>query len=130
MATALTIHFRPRSVPQSLTQDYVLGYARSAITASAAAALLPLPADRLVVTPLGSGASGAPAVAAGGGALSPSTGPPSLAGEVPEAAAGGASRRRIVARERDSAFGRADPRAARRLVSVMWVFAVAGLVTP
>ena len=86
--------------------------------------------DRLVVTPLASGASGAPAVAAGGGALSPSMGPASLVSDVPGAASGGASRRRIVARVRGSAFGRADPRAARRLASVMWVFAVAGLVTP
>ena len=135
MATALKIHFRPRSVPQSLTQDYVLGYARSAITASASAALQPLPAERLVVTPLGSGVPGAgPAVAAGGGALSPSLGlslgPAPSVSEVREAPAGAGPRRRVVASVRGSAFGRADPRAARRLASVMWVFAFAGLVTP
>jgi hypothetical protein len=126
VATALKIHFRPRSVPQSLTQDYVLGYARSAITASATAALPPLPADRFVVTPLAWGTPGGPAVAAGGGALSPSLGP--SVGPAPLVS--GAPRRRIVASVRGSAFGRADPRAARRLASVMWVFAVAGLVTP
>jgi hypothetical protein len=130
VATALKIHFRPRSVPQSLTQDYVLGYARSAITASATAALPPLPTDRLVVTPLGSGVPGGPAVAAGGGALSPSLGPVPLVSGLAEAPASGAARRRVVASVRGSAFGRADPRAARRLASVMWVFAVAGLVTP
>ena len=132
VATALTVHFRPRSVPQSLTQDYVLGYARAAITASAAA-LVPLPAGRLVVAPPGSGASDGPAVAAGGGALSSSLGPsmgPSLVSDVAEAPASSTSRRRVVARVPSSAFGRADPRAARRLASLMWVFAVAGLVTP
>jgi hypothetical protein len=126
VATALKIHFRPTSVPQSLSQDYVLGYARSAITASAGTALLPLPDDRLVATPLGPG----PAVVAGGGGLSPSLGPAPVVGGVPEAPASGASRRRVVASVRGSAFGVPDPRAARRLASVMWVFAVAGLVTP
>ena len=74
-----------------------------------------------------------PAVAAGGGALSPSLGlslgPAPSVSEVREAPAGAGLRRRVVS-VRGSAFGRADPRAARRLASVMWVFAFAGLVTP